>query len=150
MQRSITYQANINKFGLLLLFVLYESLNSIYLFLPPLFGILLFIFAKSLKSENSYSIAFILIALLIFEADKGYYIFSSIIYFLIVYKLIMPKLMQSSSCASCIKLSYILLAYLGFYFFNIFLANFLMIDVPSIDYYVIYYILIEFLIVSIL
>jgi hypothetical protein len=88
--------------------------------------------------------------LLIFEADKGYLLFSSIIYLTLVYKFILPKITTNFSCASCIKISYVLLSYLGFFIFSLLIANIFLLPIPSVNYYIIYYIVIEFLIVSVL
>ena len=44
MQRSITHKKSIAPFVYIVLFAIYESLSSIYLFLPPLFGVLFVLF----------------------------------------------------------------------------------------------------------
>lgn len=150
MQRSITNKKSIAPLVYIVLFAIYESLSSIYLFLPPLLGVLFVLFVYALEKEDTISVMAIAFCLVIFEADKGYILFSSIIYFIIVYKLIMPRLIQRTSCYSCIKISYILLAYLGFFLFNYILSKIFLSPMPTINYYIIYYIIIEFLIVSIL
>ncbi|RLA75818.1 MAG: hypothetical protein DRG78_20240 [Epsilonproteobacteria bacterium] len=150
MQRSITNQKSLSYFIYIILFIIYESLSSIYLFLPPLLSILFILFLKNLKYDNSFFILMIAFCLLIFEAEKGYLIFSSIIYFLFLYKFIIPRLNQNISCAICLKFSYVLLVYIGFYMFSLLLSNIFLLPVPSINYYIVYYIVIEFFIVSIL
>ncbi len=150
MQRSITNQKPLDSFIYIILFMIYESLSSIYLFLPPLLAVLFVLFAKALKKEDSVGIALIVFCLIIFEAEKGYILFSSIIYFLLIYRFIMPKLNQNFSCIFCIKISYILLAYIGFFFFTLLISKVFLLPAPSINYYIIYYIVIEFFIVSIL
>lgn len=150
MQRSITHKNPVETFVYIILFIIYESLSSVYLFLPPLLAVLFVLFAKALKREDSVGIFLIAFCLVVFEAEKGYMLFSSIIYFLLIYKFVMPKLNQNFSCASCIKISYILLAYIGYFFFTMLIANVFLLSVPSMNYYIIYYIVIEFFIVSIL
>ena len=151
MQRSIPNKKSLtDSFLYILLYVLYESLSSIYLFLPPLFGVLFILLASALKKDDTLSIVLISICLVVFEADKGYILFSSLIYFVVIYKFILPRIIQNSNCYSCIKISYVLLAYLGFYLFTYLLAHIFLMPIPSISYYIIYYIVIEFFIVSLL
>ncbi len=150
MQRSITHKKSLTPFLYVALFVIYESLSSIYLFLPPLFGVLFLLFINSLDNEDSLATFLIVFCIVVFESQQGYPAFSAVIYFVLVYKLVLPKIMQNFSCSPCIKISIVLLAYLGFYFFNSILSNIFLTPMPSINYYVIYYIILEFLIVSIL
>lgn len=150
MQRSISNQNSLTPFVYIALFVLYESLSSIYLFLPPLLGVLFYIFINSLKDDDSVASFLIIFCLIIFESEKGYNLFSVVIYFALVYKFILPRLEQNFSCSPCIKISVVLLAYVGFYFFGVMLSSIFLTPMPSINYYVVYYIIIEFLIVSIL
>jgi len=151
MQRSISHKKNIkNIFLYVLIFTLYQSLSSIYLFLPPLFGILFIFFIQALNKQDNISILFISLCLVIFEAEKGYILFSSIIFLLVAYKFILPKIKQSFNCYSCIKFTYILLAYLGFLVTNTLFENIFLIDLPDANYYIVYYIVIEFFIASLL
>ena len=150
MQRSLINQKPLVLFWYIVFFAIYESLSSIYLFLPPMLGVLYLFFSRALKEENTLYIVLVSFLLILFEAEKGYLIFSTIIFFTIMYKFIMPKLIQNFSCNSCIKLSTVLLAYLGFYVYSIVISNIFLLPIPSIDYYIVYYIVIEFLIVSIL
>jgi len=150
MQRSIINKNPLIAIYYLILFFLYESLSSIYLFLPPLFALLLVLFAKALKDDDLFFSLYIGVYLIIFEADKGYFAFSSIVYFILIYKFILPKLTQNFNCISCIKISYVLLAYIGFYIFTLFLSKIFMISIPEFNYYIIYYIIIEFFLVSLL
>ncbi len=150
MQRSLTHQKPLTLFAYIFFFIIYESLSSIYLFLPPLLAVLFVLFAKALKSGNTISVLLVSLCLVVFEAENGYLLFSSIIYFSLVYKLLLPKLNKNFSCKSCINISYVLLAYLGYYLFCTVLANIFLLPMPSISFYIIYYIVIEFFIVSIL
>ncbi len=150
MQRSITNQKSLTPFLYVLLFITYEGLSSIYLFLPPMFAVLFVLFARAIKREDSVAILLISFCLLVFEADKGYLLFSSIIYLTLVYKFILPKITTNFSCISCVNISYVLFSYLGFFIFSLLIANIFLLPMPSINYYIVYYIVIEFLIVSVL
>jgi len=150
MQRSITNKKSLAPFIYTTLFVVYISLSSMYVFLPPMLGVLFVLFSKSLKNKDSLAIFLVSFCLLIFESEKGYTLFSSIIYFIILYRFVIPRLQQIFSCTSCIKFISVILVYIGFYLFCLLLSNIFLLPMPNITYYIIYYIVIEFLIVSIL
>lgn len=150
MQRSISRKEPVEISLYIILFIIYESLSSIYLFLPPMFAVLFLLFYRAIENEDGVGIFLISFCLIIFEAEKGYLLFSSIIYFSLLYKFIMPRIIQNFNCNSCIKASYVLFAYIGFYIFSILLSKIFLVPMPDIDYYIIYYIVIEFFILSIL
>ncbi len=150
MQRSISDQKPIVPFLYIVLYVLYSSLASIYPFLPPLLSVLFVLFSRALKREDTLALFLIAFCLVIFEANYGYLLFSSLIYFYIQYKFIMPKIIQNFSCNSCIKISYVLFTYMGYFAFLTFVSNIFLLEAPEINYYIVYYIVIEFLIVSLL
>lgn len=151
MQRSITHNQPLTALLYLLLFIIYSSLSSIYPLLPPLFGLLLLLFSRAMSRRgNSLFVLFVSLSLLVFEANFGYLLFSSILYFYFVEKFILPKIEQNFSCEACIKFSYVFLAYIGYFLFLSLFANIFLLEMPSFSYYIIYYILIEFLIVSFL
>lgn len=150
MQRSLSHQKSLTPFVYVALFVIYEGLSSIHLFLPPLLGVLFLLFINSLKNDDSLYTFLIVFCLMVFELEKGYNLFSVIVYFALIYRFVLPKLEVNFSCSPCIKISVVLLAYIGFYFFGVMLSSIFLTEMPSINYYVIFYIVIEFLIVSIL
>ena len=150
MQRSISHQKPLVPFIYIILFIIYGSLSSIHLFLPPLLAVLLVLFSNAMKREDLLMLILVSICLLMFEANKGYILFSSIVYFAIVHKFIMPKIIQNFNCASCVKISYVLLAYIGYYIYLVLISNIFLLPPPNLNYYIIYYIVIEFFLVSLL
>lgn len=150
MQRSIINKRPLTLFLYIAFFAIYESLSSIYLFLPPMLAVLYVLFSRALKQEDTIFILLVSLCLVIFETEQGYLIFSTIIYFTLVYKFIMPKLEQNFNCHYCIILFSVLLAYIGFFIYSLIISNIFSLPMPSLNYYILYYILIEFLIVSIL
>ncbi len=150
MQRSISNQKPIVPFIYIVLYVLYSTLGSIYPVLPPLLSILFVLFSRALRREDFTAVLLVSFCLLVFEANYGYLLFSSIIYFYMQHKLIMPKIMQNFSCSSCINISYVLFTYLGYFLFLTLVSNIFLLEAPEINYYIIYYIVIEFFIVSLL
>ena len=150
MQRSITHQNPVELFAYIVFFIVYSSLSSIYPFLPPMFAVLFVLFSKALAREDTASILILSFCLVIFEANNGYILFSSIIYFYILYKFIMPRIKQNFSCHECIKISNLVLAYLGYFLFLTLISNIFLLTTPEINYYIVYYIVIEFFLVSLL
>ena len=150
MQRSISHQRSLSPFFYTLIFIVYIGLSSIYLFLPPLLAVLYVLFSNALDENDTLLISVLSFCLVVFEAEKSYLLFSSIIYFLILYKFIIPKLQQVTSCKSCIKFLTVVGVYLGYYMFSVLLSNVFLFPMPEINYYIIYYILFEFLVVNIL
>jgi hypothetical protein len=150
MQRSISNQKPIVPFFYIVLYVIYSSLASIYPFLPPLLAVLFVLFSQALKRDDTLAILLISFCLLVFEANYGYILFSSIIYFYLQYKFIMPKIVKNFSCNICLKIAYVLFTYLGYFAFLTLISNIFLFESPELNFYVIYYMIIEFFIVSIL
>ncbi|NOQ29961.1 MAG: hypothetical protein GQ570_02435 [Helicobacteraceae bacterium] len=150
MQRNITYQDVVESFFLFLAFVLYESLTSIYLLLPPLFALLFVYFVYALDHNEYPKLFLVSVMLLVFEADKDYILLSSIIYSFFAYFFIIPKIRQFVNCRSCYSFIYSILAYFGFWMFNSVLAKVFWFLPPELDWYMPYYILVEFLIISVI
>ena len=150
MQRSISHQKPLVPFIYIILFIIYGSLSSIYLFLPPLLAVLFVLFSKAMNKNDFLLLIFISSCLLLFEANMGYMMFSSIVYFALVYKFVMPKIIQNFNCNSCVKISYVLLAYLGYYIYLVLISNIFLLPPPELNFYIFYYIVIEFFLVSLL
>jgi len=150
MQRSLSNQKPIVPFIYIVLYIIYSSLASIYLILPPLLAVLFVLFSKAFDRKDFLAVVLISFCLLIFEANYGYMLFSSVIYFYIQYKFIMPKIRQNISCNVCIKILYVLLSYLGYFLFLTLISNIFLFESPELNYYLLYYMFIEFFIVSIL
>ncbi len=150
MQRSITHQKPVELFAYIVIFVIYSSLSSIYLYLPPMLAVLFVLFTRSLTRNDYTSVILVSFLLVIFEANHGYMLFSSIIYFYFIYKFVMPKIYQNFSCHWCIIFSNILLAYLGYFLFLSLISSIFLLSPPELNYYIVYYIVIEFLLVNLL
>jgi hypothetical protein len=131
-------------------FIIYEALSSIYLFLPPLLGVLFILFSNALKDDDTLSLLAVSVCLIILEADKGYLIFSTIIFFTFVHKLVLPKLIQNFNCLACIKSFTVIISYIGFYLFSLLISSVFLLPDPGINYYIVYYIVIEIFLVGLL
>ncbi|OHD93855.1 MAG: hypothetical protein A2019_00235 [Sulfurimonas sp. GWF2_37_8] len=150
MQRSIINQKPVTLAFYIIFFIIYESISNIYLILPPLFGVLFVFFMRKVKQDNALFVFSIAFCLMVYEADKGYLAFSSIVYFSLLYKFVIPKIVKNFGCESCIRFTYILLAYVGFYLFSSLIATAFELPEPLLSNYILYYIVIEFFIVSML
>ncbi len=150
MQRSITHQNSVVLIVYIILFVLYSSLSSIHLALPPMFAVLFVLFTKSLQHKDYAGVVLISFCLVIFEANHGYILFSSIIYFYLIYKILMPKINQNFSCSLCIKVSKVFIAYLGYFVFLSLISSIFLLSPPEFNYYIVYYIVIELLLIELL
>ncbi len=147
MQRSIFNKNHINSYIYLFIFFIYESLSDIYLFLPPLFAILLILFLYNYKKLDTINIILVSIALLFFEAQKDYVAFTSIIFAILFYKLVVIKLDLLIRCNSCKKLIITLLSYPSYYIFSYVLSGIFILSTPQISWYIEYYMAIESLII---
>ncbi len=147
MQRSFTYKKVLTGLLLTLLFALYQSLSSIYLLFPPLLGVLFFYFVRALEKEDLPRLVLVLLLLLVFEAEKDFLLFSSLVYFTFVYRFVIPRLRIMISCQICLKLIYLLLAYPGYVLFSYVLSQVLWVETPSVDWHILYYMFLEFFVV---
>jgi hypothetical protein len=150
MQRSISNKKYLTFFIYASLYFVYIGLSSIYLILPPLLSVLYIFFSESLKKDNTILTIIVVFCLVLFESEKSYYLFTSVIYFILIYKFVIPKLKQNFSCKSCINFMSVVIVYVGFYFFCLVLSKVFLFPMPSISMYVFYYIFIEFLIITLL
>ena len=150
MQRSLSHQNSLITLLYVVAFVLYSSMSSIYPMLPPMLAVLLVLFSRALAQKDILYITLLSFCLVVFEANYGYTLFSSIIYFYIVYKFILPKMSKNFSCIWCVRASSVLLAYVGYFLFLLLISNIFLLPYPEFSYYIVYYIVIEFFFVSIL
>lgn len=148
MQRSITNKNPLRAIGYLVLFIIYTALSGVYIMLPPLLGVLYFLFSKTLHSKDTMGFVLVLIALVFLEAKSSYLIFSTIIYFGILYRYVMPKVKQSLNCNFCVNILLVIFAYVGFFLFLSIVANIFVLEEPCISYNIIYFMMIEFMILS--
>lgn len=147
MQRSLTYKKILAGTGLAVGFVLYQNLSSIYLLLPPMFAVLFFYFIHALEKEQLSRLLLVIVLLLVFEAEKDFLLFSSLVYFTFVYRFIIPRLRIMISCAVCLKVIFILIAYLGYIFYSYILSQVLWVEMPTFDWHIFYYMFMEFFLV---
>lgn len=149
MQRSFSYQNVINRLLLVGLFVLYISLSSIYLLLPPLLAILFYAYYDALSKHDLFGLIIISLMLLVFEAEKGFWIGSTIIFFTLLSRYLLPKLEQLIQCRTCMAAIFVSLGYLGYWAFMLIADGVLLLSPPMIDWHIGLYMIIEFLVLAV-
>lgn len=151
MQRSITHQNVIGALALYAVFLGYEALASVYLFMPPLLAVLFFYFVKYFDENKRLHLLYIVLLLITFDLEKNIMIFGTLLYFSFVYLVIVPRVYLYLECKSCQKLLFSALAYGGFWLFLYLISRLFLLDEPAFDaLLLIYYIIVEFLVLLLL
>ncbi|MGA9045945.1 hypothetical protein [Sulfuricurvum sp.] len=148
MQRSFPYQNVISRFFLVGLFIVYISLSSIYLLLPPLVAILFFAYYNALSKHDLFGLIIVALMLLIFEAEKGFWIGSTLLFFTVLSRYLLPKLEQLIQCRICMGAIFVALAYPGYWIFMWIANGVLLLPPPAIDWHIGLYMIIEFLMIT--
>jgi hypothetical protein len=150
MQRSFSYQNVISRLFLVALFIGYISLSSIYLLMPPLLAILFFAYYNALSRNDLFTLVTIIVMLLVFEAEKGFWFGSTILYFTVISRLILPKIEQMIRCKICMAAIFVVLAYPTYWSFIWFFDQLMLLSVPLLDWHIILYMIIEFLVIAVM
>ena len=144
MRRSSTDQ-NYLRFTLICLsLVVYQIMSSLYTYLPLFVGVFFAFIVINFENEKSNLYIYLSFAYLtIYDLDKGFYLFSSLLSFLIFYYLFVEKIRNFFSCINCILAIYVVAAYLGHSLLNSFIAYILNQDMPSFSQGYFYYIALD-------
>jgi len=148
MQRSIPYQNALNQLFLVGAYVVYVSLSSLYLLFPPLLGLLFFAFNRALNRHDLGALIAVVVMLLVFEAEKGFWFGSSVVFFALLVHYIIPKIEQLVQCRICMAAIFIMFAYPGYWLFMWSGNQVLMLSLPALDWHMGFYMVIEFLILA--
>ena len=150
MQRNSAYQNGLLGTAYLIAYTGYVGLSSIYLFLPPLFGLLFVHFIHALDKERFGYLMLVSAMLVLYEIEKGHLILSSLVFFALLYHFVVPKLRQFIDCEWCLRLIYVIGAYIGFWLFSLLISKIFWMSAPAVDWHVLIYIAVEFLLVIML
>jgi len=149
MQRNIDDKKNIIYFFLFLLSIIYETLTTIYPYLPPLMALVFWIFLFAWKNNNKTLLTFVILYTLFFEVDHSLPLFSTLLLFVLL-KDFFYKLFKLFSDMKVLKISAVIAVY-GLYPVLIYILHKLFkIEYFQIDIYFIGYILVEIFILLIL
>jgi hypothetical protein len=113
-----------------------------YLLLPPLLALLFFLYYDALTKNDLFALVTVIIMLLVFEAEKGFWFFT------LLSRYLLPKVEQTIQCKPCIAAIFVALGYIGYWVFMWFVNQVLLLSVPVIDWHTILYMIIEFLIIA--
>lgn len=149
MQRSISYQNTLSTLLWIVACVFYSSLSSIYLFMPPMFAVIGFLFYRALSRNDLFSLTAYSVMLLIVEAEKGYWFGSSIVFFTIISYYLLPKLEQNMRCELCIKGIFVINSYVLLWLFMSVVNAVFLLPQPSMDWHILFYMCIEFALIAI-
>ena len=149
MQRSFSYQNTLSRLLLIGAYTLYISLSSLYLLLPPMLALLFYAFSRTLQKHDLPGFIVVTVMLLLFEAEKGFWFGSTILFFSAFNQYILPKIEQVVQCRICMAAIYVLAAYPGYWIFMWITNQVLMITLPQMDWYMGLYVIIEFLILAV-
>jgi hypothetical protein len=131
LQRNITDKNYIKLIFIGAIFVAYVSVSVLNPYMPPLLGVLI---ATAYFVQKKEFMWFALVYLLIFEADRGYYLFSSWFFlFFCIYYLI-PFVSNFLDCKRCIAAFSALAAYPLYYIFLSMIDGFLLKDTVAISF----------------
>ena len=148
MQRSLPYQDALTRILFVGLYLVYISLSSMYLLMPPLLAILFFGFYKALNRYDLAALVPMVVMLLVFEAEKGFWFGSTVLFFSIVVRYFLPKIEQIVQCRLCMAAIFVGFAYPGYWIFVWSFNNIMMIPLPTLDWHILLYMVIEFLILA--
>jgi hypothetical protein len=150
MQRSFSYQNVISRLFLVALFIGYISLSSIYLLMPPLLAILFFAYHNALSKHDLFTLITIIAMMLVFEAEKGFWFGSTILFFTVLSRFLLPKIEQMIRCKICMAAIFVGLAYPVYWAFIWFFNQLMLLSVPSLDWHILLYMIVEFLVIAVL
>lgn len=150
MQRSISYQNALNRLFLVVLFVGYISLSTMYLLFPPLLAVLFYAYRNALSNHDLFGLITVAVMLLVFEAEKGFWFGSTILFFTLISYYLLPKIEQVIRCRICLAAIYVALAYPAYWIFIWFVNNLLLLGTPMIDWHIVLYMIVEFLVIAVL
>lgn len=131
-------------------FAFYEALTMRYLFLPPMLGVLFFLYIRALEKGQGVPLIAVTAMLLVTESANGYLLLSTLFFFTLSYFVILPRFKSAVSCRLCLNAFIVGYAYLGYYFFALLFSQMLALPTPHLDYRVVFYIAIEFFLVGLL
>ncbi len=151
MRRNSSDSHYIKLFLLVILFGLLQILSSSFIFFPTFASVFfVYIILNIDNEEKLLYIFFSFLYLSFYELNKGFYLFSSLIFFIIFYTVFVDKIRSSFTCKNCIIAIYIISFYLGEYFVNVMISYILNRDFPTLSTEYLYYIAFDFVVSVIL
>lgn len=148
MQRSFADQNVISQLFIVVLFIGYISLSSIYLLMPPFLAVLFFAYHNALSKHNLFGLMIIMVMLLVLEAEKGFWFGSTVVFFTLLSRYVIPKVEQVIRCRPCMAAIFVGLAYPLYWFFVWFVNKLFLLSLPQMDWHILLYMVIEFMVIA--
>jgi len=147
MRRDSSYQANLKRVLLFAALLVYESITSIYTYLTPLYGFFfVYLIFNIEKKQKILIVTLLFLYMIFFEADKGFFLFSSIIFFAFFYLIAVENIIKLFHCKKCILTIFVVSGYIGIYLFNVFLSIIFETELPQFGIEYLIYMIIDSLI----
>ena len=151
MRRNSSNPDYIRLFLAVVVFGLLQILSNSFIFFPT-FPAVFFVYIV-LNIDNEEKLLYILFSFLylsFYELNKGFYLFSSLIFFIIFYTVFVDKIRSSFTCKNCILAVYVLSFYLGEFFVNALISYILNREIPTFSTEYLYYMAFDFVVSVIL
>lgn len=113
MQRNRITQKNLGYFFAFIFLAIYCFLGDIFIFLPPLLGVMFVLFSHSIRQRKNANLALIFLFLLWIECDKGLPLGSLIVFFIFYYLLVFNPI--EFWVRKKMSVLYVFLVYLGLF-----------------------------------
>lgn len=151
MRRNITDSELISRAATLVAIFCYEAISTIYLYMPPLLGIMFLLFIESNEKNNIILRVTVLVYLILFESDRGFLMLSAVTFFILSYAVVVDVVKKYISCQKCLHMIFIFYAYFGYWLFLLLLSFVFDTTIhPEISYIILYYAIIETILAVIL
>lgn len=156
MRRDSVNLLSLKNIILVVALVLYQIGTSLYPFLSPLLG-LFFCYGILLKEREEKTLRehdveryFILGYIVFVELNKGFYLFSTLVFFLFFYAMVVDWIKSAFKCRPCILVTFVASGYVGVYGINNLLAYILNQPFYNFNHEYLLYILIDSLLAVVL
>lgn len=110
----------LNSIFVIFLFI-YNCISSMYLLLPPLFGVIFLYFSRIVYNKQYYCLFIFTLCLFLCEVDKGYYPGVLFVIYSIIYIFLSPKIIKTFKNFSIFEFIYVPIIYVTYIILNDFL-----------------------------
>ncbi len=128
MRRDSISKKNIISFKGFIFLIIYQILTSLYVYLTPLIGAsFCYLVLNKERERNTHidltSYRYLVLSYLVFaDLNKGFYLFSGVIFFYLFYYIFAEWLQTSFKCKNCVIIAYVASGYFGIFGINNLLA----------------------------
>ncbi len=143
MRRNSTHKETLKAIALFTLIISYGALTDMLYYLPPLLGVAFVLFCRFMDKQQYHYLLPIVLFLLFFEATKGFFWLSAVLFFFLSYYLVIPRIRNLLGCEKCLVPIFVFYAYFGFYALVHIVVLFLGLHAPEFSWMLLYFALFE-------